>query len=106
MVALQDRIAISVHGIDSSFANRGPWSQQSTSIGNLATCFRAWCHDVTSELHGLRQSVRRGRPFGDEGWVEVTAGRLQLEQPLRAQGRPPKREEQPTTAAVQPMLFP
>jgi len=58
-----------------------------------------------AEPQGLRQSVKRGRPFGDEGWVEATASRLQLGQTLRAQGRPAKRKGQSGTATVQRTLL-
>ena len=59
-----------------------------------------------AELQALRLSVKRGRPFGDEGWVEATASRLHLEQTLRPQGRPAKAKAQPATTTVQPTLFP
>jgi len=42
------------------------------------------------ELAALRQSVNRGRPFGDRGWVERTARSLGLESTLRRPGRPLK----------------
>jgi putative transposase len=41
-----------------------------------------------AELRALRQSVQRGRPFGDEPWSEQTAHRFGLESTVRAQGRP------------------
>jgi putative transposase len=41
-----------------------------------------------SELESLRQSVVRGRPFGDANWVARTAKRLGLEFTLRSRGRP------------------
>jgi len=54
------------------------------------------------ELEALRLSVKRNRPFGDEGWVEATAERLRLGQTLRPQGRPPTKKG---TTAEQPTLF-
>ena len=42
------------------------------------------------ELTALRQSVNRGRPFGDRAWVERTARSLGLESTLRRRGRPLK----------------
>lgn len=41
-------------------------------------------------LEQLRQSVNRGRPFGDQRWVEKTAARLSLANTLRRPGRPKK----------------
>ena len=42
------------------------------------------------ELERLRQSIARGRPYGDGSWVEQTAQRLGLEASLRPRGRPRK----------------
>ena len=42
------------------------------------------------ELESLRTSVRRGRPFGSETWVERIAKQLCLESTLRPRGRPRK----------------
>lgn len=42
------------------------------------------------ELEAVRQSVRRGRPFGDATWVARTAARLGLGFTLRDRGRPRK----------------
>ena len=42
------------------------------------------------ELEALRRCVRRGQPFGEEGWVETTVKRLGLEAVMRPQGRPRK----------------
>ena len=43
-----------------------------------------------AELSRLRQSVKRGCPFGSDAWVKTTAARLGLEYTLRPRGRPPK----------------
>ncbi len=43
---------------------------------------------TTSELEGLRLSVQRGRPFGDDLWVRRMSKRLELESTLRPRGRP------------------
>lgn len=40
------------------------------------------------ELAGIRWSIKRGSPLGDEAWVESTARRLELESTLRSRGRP------------------
>ena len=40
------------------------------------------------ELEAVRLSAHRGRPLGDEGWVESTARRLNLESTMRPRGRP------------------
>jgi putative transposase len=43
-----------------------------------------------AELEALRQSVQRGRPYGDTGWVNRMATRLELGSTLRPRGRPRK----------------
>ena len=45
----------------------------------------------------LQWSVRRGVPFGDEGWTEHVARVFDLESTMRPRGRPRKRPE-PTDA--------
>jgi putative transposase len=44
--------------------------------------------ETASELAGLRLSVQRGRPFGQEGWVRRMARRFGMESTLRPRGRP------------------
>ncbi|WP_315852919.1 hypothetical protein [Roseimaritima sediminicola] len=39
------------------------------------------------ELAAVRLSAQRGKPLGDEGWVESTARRLHLESTMRPRGR-------------------
>ena len=46
------------------------------------------------ELDSLRRSVRRGRPFGSENWVQSIAKQLCLESTLRPPGRPLKALEE------------
>ncbi|MEM9368097.1 MAG: hypothetical protein AAGD07_19050, partial [Planctomycetota bacterium] len=41
-----------------------------------------------ADLKAVRQSAQRGRPLGDEGWVESIARRLNLESTMRSRGRP------------------
>jgi hypothetical protein len=43
-----------------------------------------------AEREALRRCVRRGQPYGDEGWVVQTAAQLGLDTTLRPRGRPPK----------------
>ena len=43
---------------------------------------------TASELEALRLSVQRGRPFGDERWVQRMAKRFGMESTLRPRGRP------------------
>ncbi len=38
------------------------------------------------ELEPVRLSAQRGRPLGDEGWVEAIARRLNLESTMRPRG--------------------
>ena len=45
------------------------------------------------ELEALRRSVTRGAPFGEDGWVRRTAGRLGLDWSLRDPHRPKRRKE-------------
>jgi putative transposase len=47
---------------------------------------------TAGDLHRLRLSVARGRPYGDESWTDATAQRLGLESTLRSPGRPRKRQ--------------
>lgn len=44
-----------------------------------------------TDLAAIRQSTRRGRPFGDEVWVKRTVRRFGLECTLRSRGRPAKK---------------
>jgi putative transposase len=46
-----------------------------------------------AELERLRDSIRRGRPFGDESWMARTAAALGLEASLRPRGRPRKPDD-------------
>jgi putative transposase len=45
---------------------------------------------AAAELQALRQSVERGRPFGDGSWTERIVHRLALETTVRPRGRPRK----------------
>ncbi|MDY7110301.1 MAG: transposase [Planctomycetota bacterium] len=40
------------------------------------------------EMEALRSCVQRGRPFGSEKWIQVTARRLGLDSTFRRRGRP------------------
>ena len=42
------------------------------------------------ELSLLRESIRRGRPFGSATWQQATAKRLNLQSSFRPRGRPKK----------------
>jgi putative transposase len=61
-------------------AARGDWLQ--------------WVNDAQSkaELQSLRQSVVRGRPFGDASWVKKVVERLGLQSTVRSRGRPKKQD--------------
>jgi putative transposase len=48
-----------------------------------------------NELKAVRLCANRGRPLGDEGWVESTARRLNLESTMRPRGRPRVRPNTP-----------
>jgi len=43
---------------------------------------------TASELEALRVSVQRGRPFGEDGWVQRMAKRFGMDATLRPRGRP------------------
>jgi putative transposase len=63
---------------------------------------RNWLEHVNephteAELDRLRESLRRGRPFGEPAWMEQTARRLGLEATLRPRGRPRKAAKQPAS---------
>lgn len=53
-----------------------------------------------AELDALRLSVNRGRPFGDDAWVGLTAQKLRLEGTLRGRGRPRKQPVPPPYQTV------
>ncbi|MCX5648124.1 MAG: hypothetical protein NTX40_03360 [Planctomycetota bacterium] len=54
--------------------------------------WRRWVNDPLTEreLAGVRRSVVRGTPWGEESWARVTARRLGLEFTLHPRGRPRK----------------
>jgi putative transposase len=59
---------------------------------------RNWIARVNSplsatELRRLRESIERGRPYGDDEWVKRMASELSLGHTIRPPGRPPKRTE-------------
>ena len=61
----------------------------------------AWVNQALTpgELEALRRCVNRGTPYGNGGWVEATAQRLQLQSTLRPRGRP--RKQGPTATSQQ-----
>ena len=52
--------------------------------------WRSWVNKVESEaeLEAVRNSVKRGLPFGDHQWTKSSAVRLGLESKTRPRGRP------------------
>lgn len=52
------------------------------------------------ELRGLRRSVRRGSPYGDDEWVRRIAKESGLEFTIRPQGRPRKDTQRPTELSI------
>ena len=59
---------------------------------------RNWADVVDRAVPGaeqemLKESFKRGRPFGDDRWVRETARRLGLHPTLNPRGRPAKRKE-------------
>ena len=55
-----------------------------------------------AEEEAMRQSLRRGRPFGDADWQQRTAARLGLEKTFRPRGRPKKRPTAADAAGTSP----
>lgn len=58
---------------------------------------RQWLRTVNTplsvdELEELRQSSRRGRPYGEDPWLQRVVRRYGLESTVRRQGRPTKTE--------------
>lgn len=55
----------------------------------------------SDELRRLRESARRGAPYGSDRWVKLTAAEYALESTLAITGRPLKTEEaRPATSSV------
>jgi len=54
-----------------------------------------WVNEAQTakELDALRESARRGRPFGGPAWQAETAARLKLQSTFRPPGRPKKKPE-------------
>ena len=81
-----------------------PWSSAAVREGKarppwlldgpvaLPRPWRRWVNEPLTEreLAGVRRSVVRGTPWGEESWTEATARRLGLEFTLHPRGRPPK----------------
>ncbi len=90
-----------VHAPDQGASLLSPWPlpypENWTDMVNEA--------QTEGELQALRLSVKRSRPFGDDGWVTATAERLHLGQTLRPQGRPRKKNS-PEPTGVEGKLFP
>jgi len=57
----------------------------------------AWVNapQTAKELSELRESLKRGRPFGDPKWQIATAKQLNLESTFRPRGRPRKKAAAP-----------
>ena len=55
----------------------------------------SWVNEPQSEkeLAALRESLRRGRPFGGPSWQAETAARLKLQGTFRPPGRPKKAKD-------------
>ena len=78
----------------SASAHRRDWPHAALDAAPLPRPkgWRAWVDapQTPAELAALRQSVQRGRPWGNAEWVETTAARLGLNASLRPRGRPRK----------------
>jgi putative transposase len=82
-------------------AGEWPWSSDALRRGAFASLFSDWplprpadwsqwveARWKEEELAHVRTSLDRGRPFGQDAWVNATAERLGLELTLRPRGRP------------------
>jgi putative transposase len=58
-----------------------------------------------SEVDALRRCSRRGRPYGDEAWVNSVAQQLGLQSTLRPRGRPAK-EKASDPSSIERVLTP
>jgi putative transposase len=83
-----------------------PWSSDALRGGAYASLLSEWplprptdwsqwveARWAEEELNQVRTSLDRGRPFGQESWVQGTAKRLGLELTLRPPGRPVERRD-------------
>jgi putative transposase len=66
----------------------------------------AWVNrpETEGEFKALGECVKRGRPYGEQRWVERTAERLKLESTLARRGRPrvrPIKDSRPFSSAQQ-----
>ncbi len=73
-----------VHGEEAIKALLSPWPVERPAN---------WTSRVNTpltaqELHRVRVSIERGRPYGEDDWVSQTAKRLRLEHTIRSEGRP------------------
>jgi putative transposase len=68
------------------------WPSLGRSEAARQAFWRSWLLTplTEKELAAVRRSVTSGRPYGSEGWVAKTAGRLGLDLAPRRRGRPPK----------------
>ena len=67
------------------------WQLSSWPVGRSRTWSKlVGAPQKDSELDALRESIRRGRPYGPSDWVVKTATELGLEASLRPRGRPRK----------------
>ncbi len=76
------------------------WLQKPEQKPNLLSAWPVsrlpnWIHRVNEalsekELEAVRRCAHRGQPYGDEGWTESVARRLNLESTMRPRGRPKK----------------
>ena len=69
------------------------WNDLGRTEGERRSRWRAkvCASQSKTELSTLRDSLRRGRPFGDPQWVDAIAERLEIDLNPRPRGRPRKR---------------
>ena len=60
---------------------------------DLLDVSRLLSNDERDIQAAVRESVNRGRPFGDDAWARRTADRLGLAHTMRRPGRPAKQKD-------------
>lgn len=67
----------------------GPWPV-AQALDRQSTAWIDWVNtpQTEGELQSVRESAIRGRPFGNDAWVQGVAAALKLDATLRKRGRP------------------
>lgn len=68
------------------------WPSVAATDQSRQSFWRKWVHTLLTEreLHGLRETVTSGRPYGEPAWIEAMSQKLGISLAPRRRGRPPK----------------